>query len=155
MKIKYMYKIIFTLFAITILLSCNKSKEEQLNDYPTVGGYKIVPVPTPKGMTVEELDNKAVNELYKNGIVENSKHKLEFFFYCSTEEQAKQLTDHLNYMTYTAKYQRSVDGKEFAVVGYTDPFPINAGAITRWGKAMDKVAEKYKSKFDGWQVAVK
>ncbi|WP_262916677.1 hypothetical protein [Chryseobacterium sp. Y16C] len=32
-------------------------------------------------VAIKELDAKAVNDLYKNGIVKDSKHKLEFFFY--------------------------------------------------------------------------
>lgn len=153
-----MYKIIVAFFTFTIIFSCNKKKDEHLNNSPTIGGYKIVPVPTPKGMSIEQLDEKAVNDLYKAGIVENSNHKLEFFFYCPTKEQARKLTVHLNYMTYTAEYQHAtenINNREFVVMGYTTPFPIKAGAISSWSKAMSQIAEKYNSDFDGWQVDVK
>ncbi|MDR6546504.1 hypothetical protein J2810_002563 [Chryseobacterium rhizosphaerae] len=141
---------------LTVILSCNQKKDKPDIDSSTVVDYKIIATANPDNeIAVAELDAKAVSDLYKNGIEKDSKHKLEFFFYCPSQEQAKKLITHLEYMKYTAGYQKSVDNKDFVVMGYTEPFPINETAIVGWAKAMSKIAEKYNSAFDGWQVAVK
>ncbi|WP_394678716.1 ribonuclease E inhibitor RraB [uncultured Sphingobacterium sp.] len=151
-----MNKIPISFILLTFLVSCNQKNEKQNIDSSKVVDYNIVATAkSDNEIAVEELDAKAVKDLYKNGIVKDSKHKLEFFFYCPTQEQAKKLTTHLEYMNYTAGYRQPEGNKEFMVLGYTEPFPINERSIVEWAKSMSKVAEKYNSVFDGWQVAVK
>lgn len=156
-----LYRVVLTILTFIVIFSCNQKRDKQLNVSSNDGNYKIVPIATTTSNSDEskyQLISKVVNDLYKNGIAENSNHKLEFFFYCPTEEQAKKLTAHLKYMTYTAEYQHAtenINNREFVVMGYTDPFPIKAGAIFGWSKAMSQIAEKYNSDFDGWQVDVK
>lgn len=151
-----MNKVKVSFIALTIFLSCNEKSDQQNADSSKVVDYNIIA--TSKGeneIAIEELDAKAVNDLYKNGIVKDSKHKLEFFFSCPTQEQAKKLSTHLGYMKYTAGYRQSESNKDFIVLGYTEPFTINERAVVGWAKTMSKIAEKYNSVFDGWQVAVK
>ncbi|RQO35360.1 hypothetical protein DBR39_18765 [Chryseobacterium sp. KBW03] len=149
-----MGKKIFLFFATIILFSCSQKKDEQLKDASSVVNYKIVETATPdNGLSTEDLDAQAIKNLEKAGIDKNSKRNIEFYFYCKEEEQAKQLTDHLRYMKYTAEYQISADKKEFVVMGYTTPLEV--GALVGWSKGMSQVATKYNCVFDGWQIAVK
>ncbi|WP_241282597.1 ribonuclease E inhibitor RraB [Chryseobacterium timonianum] len=148
------YKSAINFFVFAIILSCNQKKDEQVNDSSSVVNYKIVETATPdNGLSTEDLDAQAIKNLEKAGIDKNSKRNIEFYFYCKEEQQAKQLTDHLRYMKYTAEYQISADKKEFVVMGYTTPLEV--GALVGWSKGMSQVATKYNCVFDGWQIAVK
>ncbi|WP_312716916.1 ribonuclease E inhibitor RraB [Sphingobacterium multivorum] len=148
------YKSAINFFVFATILSCNQKKDEEVNDASSVVNYKIVETATAdNGLSTEDLDVRAIKNLEKAGIDKNSKRNIEFYFYSKVEEKAKQLTDHLRYMKYTAEYGISADKKEFVVTGYTTPLEV--GALVGWSKGMSQVATKYNSVFDGWQIAVK
>lgn len=138
------------------LLSCDEKKDTKEIDSSTVVDYKVIETAkSDNEFAVEELDRKAVIDLYKHGIKKDSKHKVDFFFICPTEENAKRVSAYLENMQYTVGYRKAVEKKEFLVLGYTEPFSINENTIVDWAKTMSKVAEKNNSTFDGWQVGVK
>ena len=80
------------LFVLAISLSCDKKTDKVIVDSSSVVDYKIIESTySDDEKAIEELDRKAVIDLYKNGIERNSKHKIEFFFICSSAENAKKL----------------------------------------------------------------
>ncbi len=151
-----MIRVLIVLFVLAISLSCDKKTDKVIVDSSSVVDYKIIESTySDDEKAIEELDRKAVIDLYKNGIERNSKHKIEFFFICSNAENAKKLNKYLELMGYTAGYRQMHDKKDFAVIGYTMPVSINEEAVVGWAKDMSKIAEKNSSVFDGWQIAVK
>lgn len=151
-----MIRVLVVLFVLAISLSCDKKTDKVIVDSSSVVDYKIIESTySDDEKAIEELDRKAVIDLYKNGIERNSKHKIEFFFISSSAENAKKLNKYLELMGYTAGYRQMHDKKDFAVIGYTKPLSINEEAVVGWAKEMSKIAEKNSSVFDGWQIAVK
>ncbi|WP_100075193.1 ribonuclease E inhibitor RraB [Chryseobacterium camelliae] len=151
-----MIRVLVVLFVLAISLSCDKKTDKVIVDSSSVVDYKIIESTySDAEKAIEELDRKAVIDLYKNGIERNSKHKIEFFFISSSAENAKKLNKYLELMGYTAGYRQMHDKKDFAVIGYTKPVSINEEAVVGWAKEMSKIAEKNSSVFDGWQIAVK
>ncbi|WP_027374838.1 ribonuclease E inhibitor RraB [Chryseobacterium sp. UNC8MFCol] len=151
-----MIRVLIVLLVLAISLSCDKKTDKVIVDSSSVVDYKIIESTySDDEKAIEELDRKAVIDLYKNGIERNSKHKIEFFFICSSAENAKKLNKYLELMGYTAAYRQIQDKKDFAVIGYTMPVSINEEAVVGWAKDMSKIAEKNSSVFDGWQIAVK
>ncbi|WP_312336297.1 ribonuclease E inhibitor RraB [Sphingobacterium sp.] len=151
-----MIRLLIVFFVLAISLSCDKKKDKVIVDSSTVVDYKIIEsTSSDDEKAIEDLDRKAVIDLYKNGIERNSKHKIEFFFISSSAENAKKLSKYLELIGYTAGYRQMHDKKDFSVIGYTEPVLINEEAVVGWAKDMSKIAEKNSSVFDGWQVAVK
>ncbi|WP_185147180.1 ribonuclease E inhibitor RraB [Chryseobacterium sp. KBW03] len=148
-----MRNLILILTAVTINFSCSKKNDTQIINPPNI----ITTAQANSNLRKPDykLISNAINNLYRNGIVENSKHKLEYYFYCSSDSKANKVVSNLKTMTYTSEYHRSIDNKEFVITGLTSPLSINEKQIYSWSEAMYKIADNCECEFDGWQMSFK
>lgn len=94
---------------------------------------------------------QTLNELYRTGITSDSKLKLEYFFYTSSEENARKLSKRLDSIKYFPKYSLSAnDNNEFIITGWSSPVKMDEKSVKEWTLAMCYLGQSYNCDFDGW-----
>ena len=97
-------------------------------------------------MTPETLE-----QLREHGVTDDTKLKLEFFFYSDNEDSAKQLTTALRGLDYEADlYVPKKDGDKFIITGWTTKMNMDDKTVLHWTVDMVKISYDYGADFDGW-----
>lgn len=97
------------------------------------------------------MSPQVVAQLRKCGVTDESRLKLEYFFYTNTREKAGALAQELAQMGYAGGYDHSAsDKKQFLVNGWTSPIKMDEKTVLDWTARMCDVGRKHDCEFDGW-----
>lgn len=97
------------------------------------------------------LSPQTVAQLREYGVTENTKLKLEYFFYTDKPEKAVSLAQSLENLGYSVEYGESVnDNKLQIITGWTAPITVETGIVLEWTEYMCKLGYEYDCDFDGW-----
>ena len=90
-------------------------------------------------------------QLYEYGITEDSKEKLEYFFYTNSEEKASSLHKALVDLGYSAEFfQSASDDSIFILTGWSTPIRMDRDSAVSWTESMCKIGFEHDAEFDGW-----
>lgn len=94
---------------------------------------------------------QTLEQLKGSGVTEDTKLKLEFFFYTNTSKKAEQLTSALRTLEYDAEF-KAPEGYEniLIVTGWTTKIKMDPGSVQKWTENMIKLGYEYDADFDGW-----
>jgi hypothetical protein len=133
--------IIFGIVIIIAIFSCSKKTEKISTPKPNIAQCESQLKDVPK----------VLNQLYKVGVKQDEKLKLEFFYYTSEESSAKKLTHRLDSANYKTNYQIAADdSKMFVVTGWSLPVKMDEKSVKEWSLAMCNLGESFNCDFDGW-----
>jgi regulator of RNase E activity RraB len=94
---------------------------------------------------------QTVEELRKYGVNDQTRLKLEFFFYTNSEPNAAKLAAALDRMGYAAEHGPSAsDRKQFLVNGWTKKMAMNEKSVVAWTRRMCQLGFDCDCEFDGW-----
>ena len=94
---------------------------------------------------------QTVSQLRKYGVTDDSRLKLEYFYYTNTKEKAAALAQELADLGYTGSLDHSAsDRKQFVVTGWTSPMRMDDHTVLDWIGRMCDVGHKHDCEFDGW-----
>ena len=97
------------------------------------------------------LTPQTLSQLYEYGVTEDTKLKLEYFFYTNSEGKAAALHNALVELGYTGEYGQSAsDDSIFVVSGWTTPVTMAKDSALTWTKSMCKLGFQHDAEFDGW-----
>lgn len=90
-------------------------------------------------------------QLYEHGVSEDSKLKLEYFFYTNSENKAASLHKALGELQYSGEYRQSAsDDSIYIVTGWTVPISMSKDSAVSWTESMCRIGFEHDSEFDGW-----
>jgi hypothetical protein len=90
-------------------------------------------------------------QLYEYGVSEDSKLKLEYFFYTNSEDKAAALHKALVELGYSGEYGRSdSDDSIYIVTGWTVPINMSKNSAVSWTESMCRLGFEHDAEFDGW-----
>ena len=94
---------------------------------------------------------QTVAELRKYGVTDQSRLKLEYFFYTNTEAKAAALAQRLSEIGYAGRYDHSASNRnQFVVTGWTSPMKIDDQTVLAWTLRMCETGCDFDCEFDGW-----
>lgn len=97
------------------------------------------------------LSPQTVAQLREHGVTDNTKLKLEYFFYTDLPEKASTLAKSLENLGYSVEYGESVNDKKIQIItGWTVPITMETGIVLEWTEHMCKLGYEYDCDFDGW-----
>jgi hypothetical protein len=89
--------------------------------------------------------------LRENGVDENAKLRIEYFFYSNSADKAAALADSLRSMGYTSEAGPSAhDKKVYLINGWTRPLAMKETELLSWTETMCRLGLSYDCEFDGW-----
>ena len=98
-----------------------------------------------------EMSPMTLTELRKYGVTDDSRLKLEYFFYTNTAEKAASLSAQLTGLGYSSEHGRSAGDKRlFIVTGWTSELPMTDEAVVSWTRQMVELGVAHDCDFDGW-----
>jgi hypothetical protein len=97
-----------------------------------------------------DMSPEVLAQLRKHGVNEDTKLKLEYFFYTDTAEKGKALAQELEKLKYSVECRKSVNEIETLVTGWTEPMNMSNETVVSWTEKMCKLGYEYDCDFDGW-----
>jgi len=89
--------------------------------------------------------------LYESKLSENSKLRLEYFFYTNSEEKAASLHQALIKRGYSGSYGYSASTNSiYIVTGWTVPIMMSRNTVIAWTETMCRIGFEHDAEFDGW-----
>lgn len=140
-KVIFIY--IFAFLTAIIINSCSKDKEE------------IIPIISKQRCESQiKLIPQALKQLYNAGVNSNMRLKLKYYFYTTSEIQAKNLSRKLDSLNYSSVYKLANGSKrEFVITGYSLPIKMDENSIKEWTLKMCNLGISLNCDFDGWQTS--
>jgi hypothetical protein len=90
-------------------------------------------------------------QLRNCGVTDESRLKLEYFFYTNTKQKAAALAQKLAGLGYTGSYDHAAsDKKQFVVTGWTSPMKMDDKTVLDWTVRMCDTGHEHDCEFDGW-----
>lgn len=94
---------------------------------------------------------QTLNELRKHDVNDQTRLKLEFFFYSNSESNAARLSAALAERGYSAEHRPSAsDKKRVLVNGWTDKMAMDESTVVAWTRQMCQLGFDSDCEFDGW-----
>lgn len=94
---------------------------------------------------------KTIAQLRLNGVTEQTRLKLEYFFYTNTKEKASALYNELKVLGYEGKYEPSANNdKVFVITGWTPKIQMDEQTVVEWTAKMCDLGQSNDCEFDGW-----
>ena len=94
---------------------------------------------------------QTVAQLRNHGVTDQTRLKLEYFFYTDTKEKAAALAQKLTSLGYTGSYDHSASGKkQFVVTGWTSRMKMDDQTVLDWTGSMCDIGHEHDCEFDGW-----
>ena len=94
---------------------------------------------------------QTLEQLYEHGVPEDSKLKLEYFFYTNSEEKASSLHKALADLGYSGEFGQSAsDNSIYILTGWTSPIRMDRDSAVAWTESMCKIGFEHDAAFDGW-----
>ncbi|HEX4141975.1 MAG TPA: ribonuclease E inhibitor RraB [Pirellulales bacterium] len=97
------------------------------------------------------LAPQTLQELRKHGVTDETRLKLEFFFYTDTEPKAVRLDRALKELGYSVEFRPSAgDRKQLVITGWTDKMAMDEASVVDWTRRMCQLGFDCDCEFDGW-----
>lgn len=97
------------------------------------------------------MSPETLTQLRKYEVTDQTKLKLEYFFYTDTPEKGSVLAGVLIRKGYTAEHGPSAgDKKSFIVTGWTTPMQMDESTVVGWTRQMCQLGFDNDCDFDGW-----
>ena len=97
------------------------------------------------------LTPQTVAELGRHGVTNNSRLRLEYFFYTNTPEKAAVLVKSLVAREYTSESRLAADKSgNYVITGWTTRMPVDLASVVKWTEDMCRVGFDHDCEFDGW-----
>jgi hypothetical protein len=88
-------------------------------------------------------------------VIDDTKQRLEYFFYTNTIDKAQALAEGLKRLRYIGSFGISAGKKNlFIITGKTPKIAITNDTIVKWVKKMCQKGYQYDCGFDGWGVLI-
>ncbi|GAA5484846.1 hypothetical protein Hsar01_04099 [Haloferula sargassicola] len=92
-----------------------------------------------------------MEQLRGYGVTDESKLKLEYFFYTNTKEKAESLAKELAGRGYIGDFDVAAsDSSQFVITGWTPPMAMSDEVVVGWTGEMCEIGYKFDCEFDGW-----
>jgi regulator of RNase E activity RraB len=97
------------------------------------------------------MSPQTVEQLREYGVKEDSKLKLEYFFYTNDSHKAEKLSNELSSIGYKSEFGTSADDKKlFIITGWSSPITMATQTVIEWTKKMCDLGFCNDCEFDGW-----
>lgn len=94
---------------------------------------------------------QTIARLRSLGVTEESRLKLEYFFYTNTKEKAAALAQKLADLGYADSCDNAATNKkEFLINGWTSPMKMDDKTVLDWTASMCDLGREHDCDFDGW-----
>ena len=94
---------------------------------------------------------QTTEQLHGYGVTDESRLKLEYFFYTNTKEKAEELARDLASRGYNSNHDVAAgDPSLFVITGWTTPLQMSNEVVTAWTGEMCDLGYKFDCEFDGW-----
>lgn len=98
-----------------------------------------------------EMAPQIMKQLRGYGVTDESKLKLEYFFYTNTKQKAEALAKELANRGYDGGHAAAAsDSSQFVITGWTTPLQMSDGGVAGWAEKMCDLGYKFDCDFDGW-----
>lgn len=91
-----------------------------------------------------------IGHLLNYGVKPGDQLQLEFFFYGTELEKARQLADVLQIEYGYETYDIHETNSKWSVMGLTTPIPILTEMVQEWAEEMCVLGDRFEFEFDGW-----
>ena len=145
--------IIITMGFFSSLFGCNKPTDES-----SAKNNQGAPTEFVSDTEYKENRNKQITmapqtmeQLRGYGVTDESKLKLEYFFYTNAEGKAESLAAELTDLGYEGDHGLAEGGSDlFVITGWTTPMTMDNATVVDWTGKMCDVGRKFDCEFDGW-----
>jgi len=94
---------------------------------------------------------QTMEQLRGYGVTDESKLKLEYFFYTNTKEKAEALATELASRGYDGEHDVAAgDPSQYVITGWTTPMSMSNEVVVSWTGEMCDLGYKFDCEFDGW-----
>ena len=132
------------------LFGCNKSLDNSKGDSPTTA---FVSEADFKANRIKQttMAPQTMEQLRGYGVTDESKLKLEYFFYTNTKEKAEVLAEELAGRGYNGEHDVAAGNpSQFVITGWTTPMSMSNEVVVSWTGDMCDLGYKFDCEFDGW-----
>lgn len=92
-----------------------------------------------------------LDHLRNYGVSDDSKLRIEFFFYSKTLIKAELLAKELRNLNYEVETGKSAGNKNlFIITGWTTKMKMDGETVQHWTEEMCELGYKFDCEFDGW-----
>lgn len=135
------------------LFGCNKPSDDANGQSPPPNGSTFVSEADFKSNRIKQITMapQTMEQLRGYGVTDESKLKLEYFFYTNTKEKAGELARNLSNRGYDGTHDVSAgDPSLFVITGWTTPLQMSNEVVAAWTGEMCDLGYKFDCEFDGW-----
>jgi regulator of RNase E activity RraB len=93
---------------------------------------------------------QTLKQLHSYGVNDNSKLKLEFFFFTDQSEKAEKLKSALDDKSYSIRELHLTENQHWIISGWTTQLQMDLDTILSWTKEMCDIGFEHDCEFDGW-----
>ncbi|GAA5497213.1 hypothetical protein Rhal01_03406 [Rubritalea halochordaticola] len=135
------------------LFGCNKPSDDTNKDRPDEQASTFVSEAAFEANRVKQttMAPQTMEQLRGYGVTDESKLKLEYFFYTNTKEKAEALAKKLAGRGYSGKHDVAAgDPSQFVITGWTTPMSMRNEVVVSWTGEMCDIGYRFDCEFDGW-----
>ena len=146
-------RLILAMGFFSSLFGCNKESDNRNAHSPAADASTFVSEADFKANRAKQITMapQTMEQLRGYGVTDESKLKLEYFFYTNTPEKAERLAKDLADRGYEGGHEvAAVDPSQFVITGWTTPMKMTDEVVVGWTSEMCDLGHQFDCEFDGW-----